>query len=80
MEQVKQMSKLYVTSKLKELRESANMTQIDFANIMAVWLDEPISISLIQKWEQGQRPINPTALLEIAKYFKIEPKELVERR
>lgn len=73
-------SKLYATKKLKELREAANMTQEEFVNMMAVWLDEPVSLSMVQKWEQGQRPINPNMLLEIAKYFKVEPKELVERR
>ena len=73
-------SKLYVTGRLKELRDAANMTQQEFVSMMAVWLDEPVSISLVQKWEQGQKPINPVALLEIAKYFKVEPKELVERR
>jgi transcriptional regulator with XRE-family HTH domain len=47
---------------------------------MAVWLDEPLSISMVQKWEQGQRPINPSMAIEIANYYKVEPKIIVERR
>lgn len=73
-------TKLYATSKLKELREANNMTQQEFLGMLDVWLDESVSLSLVQKWEQGIRPINPETLLEIAKYFKVEPKELVERR
>lgn len=73
-------SKLYVTKRLKELREEKDMTQQEFVSLMDVWLDEPVSLSLLQKWEQGQRPINPEILLEIAKYFRVEPKEIVERR
>jgi transcriptional regulator with XRE-family HTH domain len=73
-------SKLYVTSRLKELRESNNMSQQEFVQMMGVWLDKPLSLSMVQKMEQGKRPINPELLLEIAKYFKVEPKELVERR
>ena len=73
-------SKLYVTNKLKELREAANMSQQEFVQMMGIWLDKPLSLSMVQKMEQGKRPINPELLLEIAKYFKVEPKELVERR
>lgn len=73
-------SKLYPTKRLKELREAAEITQEEFVGLMAVWLDEPVSLSMVQKWEQGKRPINPNMLLEIAKYFKVEPKEIVERR
>lgn len=73
-------SKLYITSRLKELRQANNMTQEEFVSIMTVWLEEPISLSLVQKWEQGLKPINPTSLLEIARYFKVQPAELVERR
>lgn len=73
-------SKLYATSRLKELREAAGMTQQEFVGMLDIWLDEPVSLSTVQKWEQGQRPINPDTLLEIAKYFKVEPKELVVRR
>lgn len=73
-------SKLYVTKELKRLRESKSMTQEDFAGMMAVWLNEPVSLSMVQKWEQQQRPIKPEAVLEIANYFKVEPKTFVERR
>lgn len=73
-------SKLYATKRLKELREENNMTQSEFVGLLDIWLDEPVSLSIVQKWEQGQRPINPEVLLEIAKYYKVQPKELVERR
>lgn len=73
-------SKLYLTPKLKELREANNMSQQEFVSMMAVWLDKTLSLSMVQKMEQGKRPINPELLLEIARYFKLNPSELVERR
>lgn len=72
--------KIYVNGKLKRMRESKNLTQQEFVSIMEVMTDEPISLSVVQKLEQGVRPINPELLLDIAKYFKVEPKQLVERK
>lgn len=73
-------SSLYATSKLKELREQAGLTQQEFVSMMAVWLDESLSLSMVQKWEQGKRPIKPEMVNEIAAYYKVEPKAFVERR
>lgn len=73
-------SKLYATKRLKELRETNGLTQEEFVGMLCVWLDKPVSLSTVQKWEQGTRSMNPEVLLEVARYFKVEPKELVERR
>lgn len=73
-------SKLYATGKLKLLREANNMSQQEFVGMLCVWLDKPVSLSTVQKWEQGTRPINPETLLEVARYFKVGPSSLVERR
>lgn len=73
-------SSLYATKRLKKLRENAGLTQEEFVSMMAVWLDKPISISIVQKWEQGKRPMKPEVVNEIAAYYKVEPKEFVERR
>lgn len=73
-------SKLYLTGKLKELREANNMSQQEFVQMMSVWLDDSLSLSMVQKMEQGKRPIRPELVLEIARYFKVEPSSLAERR
>lgn len=73
-------NKLYASARLKELREKSGMTQGEFVGIMTVWLDEPISLSMLQSIEQGRRPVKPELVLEIARYFKVEPKELAVRK
>lgn len=73
-------SKLYAKPKLKELRESNGMSQQEFVGMLCIWLDKPVSLSTIQKWEQGTRPMNPEVLLEVARYFKVNPDVLAERR
>lgn len=56
------------------------MTQEEFVQMLAVWLDKPVSLSTVQKWEQGTMAMQPTQVLELAKFFKVNPSELVERK
>jgi len=73
-------SRMFVTKRLKQLREQHKLEQKEFVDLLAVWLDEPVSLSFYQKWEQGQKPIQPIQALELARFFKVNPSELVERR
>lgn len=73
-------TKIYATAKLKTLRENANLTQEGFVGLLNITQQKPVSLSLVQKWEQGNKPINPYLVLEIAKLFQVQPAYFIERR
>lgn len=73
-------SELYATTKLKELRELRGYTQKEMADLLSMELGRNVSESLYQKWELGTQNLLPEQVLDISKYFKIDYKELVERR
>ena len=72
--------KWYATTKLKELRESKNYTQKEMADLLSLEMGRSISESLYQQWEAGSQNMLPDQVLEIAKYAKLDPKDLVEQR
>lgn len=74
------MSNLYLTSKLKDFRESNGWSRKEFAELLSVQLNEEISESTLNMWERGERTVTPNVALEIARIYKLELKELVERR
>lgn len=58
--------------KLKELRESRNLTQRDLADIL------DISKGSIGMWESTDRMPNSKSLQQIAQYFNVPMEELLE--
>jgi transcriptional regulator with XRE-family HTH domain len=65
---------------LKELRIERGYTQKEMADLLSLELGRPISESLYQQWEIGTQNMLPEQVLEIAKWAKIDTKELVEQR
>lgn len=74
------MSSLFVTTKLKDFRDSNGWSRKEFAELLSVQLNEEITESMLNMWERGERSITPNIALEIARIYKLELKELVERR
>lgn len=72
--------KWYATTKLKELREKRGYTQKEMADLLSLELGRNVSESLYQKWEQGEQNLLPEQVLVIAKFARIDYKELVEQR
>ena len=76
----KKVSNLFVTTKLKDFRDSNGWSRKEFAELLSVQLNEEITESMLNMWERGERSITPNIALEIARIYKLELKELVERR
>lgn len=74
------MTKLYLTSKFKELREQNGWTRKEFADLLSVLLKSEISESTLNMWERGERAIAPEVALELSRHYKIQLVELVERK
>jgi transcriptional regulator with XRE-family HTH domain len=73
-------AKLYLTSKIKELREANGWSRKEFADLLSVQLKSDVNESTVNMWERGERAIAPTLALEISRLYKIDLKELVERK
>ncbi len=58
--------------KIREYRESKNLTQLQVANAAGV------SVGAVSQWENGRCSPNAIALLRIAKLFECSPEELVD--
>jgi predicted transcriptional regulator/transcriptional regulator with XRE-family HTH domain len=58
--------KLYIGRKVRELRQTNNATQAQFADRIG------ISISYLNQIENNQRPVSATVLLSLAEKFKID--------
>lgn len=71
---------LYMKSKLKEFRLENGWSRSDFAQLLTVQLGKNISSSLVHKWEQQERTVAPELALEIARLYKFDLTELVERK
>jgi len=74
------MTKLYLTNKLKEWREERGWTQNQVTEFIKLHLNKDVSLSLVQKWEDGIKPITPEMAVELIKIFKISSEDLFERR
>lgn len=73
-------SKIFATPALKEYRESRGYTQHEMCTLMSIELERDVAMSTYQKWEQGTLALTPDSALLIARFTKIELKELIERR
>jgi transcriptional regulator with XRE-family HTH domain len=73
-------SKIYLSKRFKQLREERGISQAEFADLSLLVLGETLSISSVQSLEQGRRALKPELLLEIARYFKVNPNELAVRK
>lgn len=62
------------------LREEKKMTQQELADMVSIMQGIKVSMYTIRALEQGQRPITPELLLELAKFFKVNPNELAGER
>ena len=51
-------------NRLKELRSSKNLTQLELANQIG------FSMSIVNKWENGKKLPSTQAIMALAKYFK----------
>lgn len=66
----------YATKSVKKLRRLQNITQGDLVEILSVVLSKNVSISLYQKWEQGQRAVSRDTAMKITQELGGEFKEL----
>ena len=73
-------SKLYTTGKLAEARAAKGYTQQELADLLTIETGKQLSISTLQKWEQGQLNITPEWALELSRFLRVELKELLVRK
>lgn len=73
-------SSLYVTNQLKIGREAKGWSQEDLAAMFSLETGIPATRSLIQKWELGERTIAANTALEMARFMRIDIRELVKRK
>lgn len=73
-------SQIYITGKMKEVRESKGWTQQELADLLSVNTDVDISLSYLQKLENQNKPVSPEIALEISRFLRVELKDLVIRK
>ena len=69
-------AKLKSTSKLKEIRESLDMTQQEMSEYIATIIGRNMSKSMYQKIEQGRETVTPNDALQISRTFNVGINEL----
>lgn len=72
--------KLYANNRMIELRRSFPMTQKEFASMLTLLGHKRVSLSMVRKWEQGDRPIGLDKIRMVAELLKVEPHEIGEWR
>ena len=70
----------FAKTKLKDLREQKGYSQKKTADLLSLTYGEEISEAQYQKWEQGERGLNPTQVLHLAAFFSVDYKEIVKRK
>ncbi len=73
-------SSLYATNRLKKAREARGWSQAEMATMFSLETAIEVSQSLVQKWEIGERPITPDTALELARFMKVDIRDLVKRK
>lgn len=73
-------SQIYFTDKLKQHRESKGWTQQETADLLDLNTDQSVSFSYYQKLESATKPVPAELALEVARFFRIDLKELVVRK
>lgn len=74
------MTKMFANKKMKERRTELGISQTELADLLRAGGDVRVSYSLVQKWEQGIKPLTPTAALEVARMLKISVDQIIERK
>ncbi len=74
------MSKLYGTKELKAARIRKNWSQQELADIIRVQAGVKASQSLVQKWENGVRPIVLDTAIAVARILNTSIDKITERR
>ncbi|PSJ65173.1 helix-turn-helix domain-containing protein [Kumtagia ephedrae] len=64
--------KLYIGRKIRELRQAAGLTQVQFAERLG------ISTSYLNQIENNQRPVSAAVLLELAEKFQIDLSDIAQ--
>lgn len=72
------LNKLYFNSKLKETRLARDMTQKEFVELFNLASMFKLSLSLYQKWEIRNRPVEPEMASAISKLLKVNVNEITE--
>lgn len=72
--------KYYPTAAFTQYRMDRDWSQQQMADYLTLQLGRPVSKSLVQKWEQGVKPVTPDSCIEIAKILQINVRELFEMR
>lgn len=72
-------NRLYATARLKELRESSGYTQQEAADLYTIFSGFDTSASLYQKWELKTEPLDAEKALELARFYKVNVLDVVER-
>lgn len=73
-------SNIYATEKLKEYRDSKGYTQPEICGLLSIEFEKDIALSTYQKWEQGTLALTPDNALMLARFTRIDLKELVCRK
>ena len=75
------MMKLHLNEKAKQARIKAGLTQMDVASMLRLELGIKASVSALQKWERGAKPVTAEAALGIARILGIkEVDDIVVRK
>lgn len=72
--------KWYATAKMREWREHKGYTQAEATALFNLESGSDISVSAWQQWENGVLNLQPEQVLEMARYMRLDYKELVEQR
>ena len=73
-------NKMYMTPKFKEARLKMGWSQREMADAIKLLIDEKITQTTVSKWEKQIRPIDMQLAVWIARYLKIDIKDLIERK
>lgn len=73
-------AKIFASPALKKAREERGWTQLEMCQMLEIELDRSLALSTYQKWEQGTLALAPNTALEISRFLKLEPRELVVRK
>lgn len=67
---------LFATKSLKDVRKDMGLTQQEMADSLSALLSRNVSLSLYQKWEQGQHYVKLFEAIQISRLLKKGIKEL----
>lgn len=70
----------YATKKMGEARRNKGWTQKQLAEVITLKTGVDVSLSLVQKWEIGNRAISDTMTVIVANLLDINVSDFVEGR